>query len=200
MQKNKAELAQTSSRKLFGGILAGVGSLMAGLLLLHATIANAEGFQVGVGVFALAKNGADIQINYRPPQSHYQFGYKYTRWTDVFDDPYTGHALTETTESLSGPTLSYLFHPESNGSYYLGFSLLTWSRTEKALVITTIPGSASTTDPYFGGGYSGSIGRFGYYKWGIFLAPTAELNTQTAISSEQSHGHIDTQLQIGITF
>lgn len=118
----------------------------------------------------------------------------------MFHDPFTGRELTETTESLSGPIINYLFHPESDGSYYLGFSLLTWSRTEKALVITSAPGSASTTDPYFGGGYSGSMGKFGFYKWGFYLGPTAELNTQTAVSSEQSHGNFDTQIQIGISF
>ena len=174
--------------------------LLAGLLLLHAARVNAEAFQLGVGVFALAGNGADIQINFRPPQSHYQFGYRYVRWTDVFHDPFTGRAHSETTQSMTGPVLNYLLHPEAEGSYYLGISLLNWSRTEVPLLITAAPGSASTTNLYFGGGYSASFGNFGYYNLGMYLSPTAKLNTQTAISSEQSFGGFDMQIQAGLAF
>lgn len=160
---------------------------------------TAKRFQVGIGIFTLG-GGADFQVNYRPPQTHYQFGYKYTRWTDEFQDPYAGTYLTSTTESLSGPIFNYLFHPESKGSFYLGISLLTWSRTETALAISSPPDSQSTTDIYFGGGYTNALGSFGYYNLGMYLSPTAQLNTQTAISSEQSKGSIDLQLQIGIAF
>lgn len=174
--------------------------LLTSLLMLHSTGGLAEGIRVAVGLFSLAKDGADIQINFRPAQSHYQFGYKYTRWTDVFHDPFTGRALTETTQSMSGPILNYLFHPESDSSYYIGASLLNWSRTEKALLITTPAGSASTTDLYFGGGYTGSIGEFGYYNLGMYLSPSAKLNTQTTVSSEESSGGFDIQIQAGLAF
>ncbi len=170
------------------------------LLLIQTFQANAAGIQIGVGVFALAKNGADIQVTYRQPQSHFQVGYKYARWTDVFHDPFTGRALTETTQSLSGPLVNYLLHPEADGSYYFGVSLLNWSRTEKALLITTPPGSASTTDLYFGGGYTKYLGQFGYYNLGMYLSPTAKLYTQTAVSSEESSGGFDIQIQVGFAF
>ena len=160
---------------------------------------NAKQFLVGIGIFMLG-GGADFQVNYRLPQTHFQFGYKYTRWTDEFQDPFTGTYLTSTTESLSGPIFNYLFHPESQGSFYLGISLLTWSRTETALATSTPPDSQSTTNIYFGGGYTSALGSFGYYNLGIYASPTAQLNTQTAISSEQSKGNIDMQLQIGLAF
>lgn len=160
---------------------------------------TAKQFLVGIGIFMLG-GGADFQVYYQPPQTHYQLGYKYTRWSDEFQDPYSGTYLTSTTESLSGPVFNYLFHPESKGSFYLGISLLTWSRTETALAISTPPDSQSTTNVYFGGGYTRAIGSFGYYNLGIYVSPTAQLNTQTAISSEQSKGNIDMQLQIGLAF
>lgn len=170
------------------------------LLLIPAFQANAQELQVGVGVFALAKNGVDIQVAYRQPHSHYQFGYKHVQWTDVFHDPFTGRALTETTQSLSGPLVNYLLHPESDGTYYFGISLLKWSRTEKALLITTPPGSGATTDFYFGGGYTKHLGQFGYYNLGMYLSPTAKLYTQTAVSSEDSSGGFDIQIQVGLAF
>lgn len=170
------------------------------LLLLLAGHAQAAGMQIGIGVFALARNGADIQIDYRVPHSPYQVGFRYVRWTDVFHDPFTGRAHSETTQSMSGPMLKYLFQPDAAASYYAGLSFLQWSRTEVPLAITAAAGSASTTDIYFGGGYSGTVGQFGYYNLGLFISPSSELNTQTAISSEQSSGNFDIQLQAGLAF
>jgi hypothetical protein len=160
---------------------------------------SAKQFQAGVGIGVIAGD-ADFQVNYRPLQTHYQFGYKYTRWTNDFQDPFTGTYLTNTRESLTGPIFNYLFHPESKGSFYLGISLLRWSRTETALAISAPSDTQSTTNLYFGGGYTSGLGNSGYYNLGIYISPTAQLNTQTAISSEQSNGNIDGQLQIGMAF
>ncbi|MDH2917009.1 MAG: hypothetical protein PXX77_09060 [Gallionella sp.] len=170
------------------------------LAIPHFALAETAGLRVGAGVFTLAKDGADFQVALRLPRSPYQIGYRYVRWTDVFHDPFTGRALTETTQSMEGPFLNYLFQPEAARSFYAGISLLNWSRTEQALLITTPSGSASTTDLYFGGGYTGSIGDFGYFNLGMYLSPTAKLNTQTAVSSEESSGGFDTQIQIGLAF
>lgn len=170
------------------------------LLVPLGAFAETGNLRIGIGVFVLAQGGTDIQITYRLPQSHYQFGYKHVRWTDTFHDPFTGRALTDTTQSMNGPILNYLFQPEADHSFYAGISLLNWSRTEKALLISTPSGSASTTDLYFGGGYTGSIGDFGYFNLGMYLSPSAKLYTQTAVSSEESSGGFDTQLQIGLAF
>jgi hypothetical protein len=169
-------------------------------MLLQGSIAQAEGIQIGIGVFALAKDGADIQINYRPPQSHYQFGFQYTRWTDVFHDPYSGNAHSSTTNTLAGPLLVYLFHPAADSSFYAGASLLKWTRTETPLLIAAASDTQSRTDLYFGGGYSGLFAKNFYYNLGMFIAPNANMTTQTAISSEESSGNFDVQIQAGVAF
>lgn len=180
--------------------MANVLILITCLLVPLGASAETGNLRIGVGIFALAQDGADIQITYRLPQSHYQLGYKYVRWTDTFHDPFTGRALTDTTQYMNGPILNYLFQPESDHSFYAGISLLNWSRTEKALLISTPSGSASTTDLYLGGGYTGSIGDFGYFNLGMYLSPSAGLNTQTAVSSEESSGGFDIQIQAGFAF
>lgn len=170
------------------------------LLVPLRALAETENLWIGVGVFALAKDGADFQVSFRLPENPYQIGYQYVRWTDVFHDPFTNRALTETTQSMEGPILNYMFQPKADRSFYAGVSLLNWSRTEKALLISTPSGSASTTDLYFGGGYTGSIGDFGYFNLGMYLSPSAKLNTQTTVSSEESSGGFDIQLQAGLAF
>lgn len=169
-------------------------------LLLQGPVAQAEGMQVGVGVFALARDGADIQLSYRAPQSHYRFGYRCAHWTDVFHDPFTRRAHSSTTHTLAGPVLTYLLRPEENSSFYAGASLLKWTRKETPLITADPPGSNATTDLYLGGGYSGLIASRVYYNLGTFIAPGARLNTQTAISSEESSGNFDIQLQLGLAF
>ncbi len=174
--------------------------IAASMLLLLSTSAQAAGLQIGIGVFALAQDGADLQISYRPPQSHYRFGFRYVRWTDVFNDPFTGNAHSKTTNTLAGPQLVYLFRPEADSGFYAGGELLKWTRTETPLLIVSPSDSRSRTDLYFGGGYSGLIGKNFFYNLGMFIAPQAELNTQTAISSEESGGNFDVQLQAGMAF
>jgi hypothetical protein len=174
--------------------------MMFGLGLLHSANAQSEGFQVGIGAFTLASDGVDIQISYGPPQSHYQFGYKYVHWTDVFHDPYTGNAHSSTTETHEGPVLIYRIDAEADATYYVGVALLKWTRTETPIITTDPPNTSSTTDLYFGGGRTGKIGNNAYYNLGMFIAPSASMNTQTAISSEHSNGNFDIQLQIGLAF
>ncbi|MDD5058526.1 MAG: hypothetical protein PHQ60_11700 [Sideroxydans sp.] len=174
--------------------------LIATMLLLHNSLAQAEGLQVGVGVFALAQDGADFQINYRAPQSHYQFGFQYIRWTDVFHDPFSGNAHSSTTNTLAGPQLVYLFHPAADSSFYAGASLLKWTRTETPLLVAAASDTQSRADLYFGGGFTGLLGKNIYYNLGMFIAPNANLTTQTAISSEESSGNFSIQIQAGMAF
>jgi hypothetical protein len=155
--------------------------------------------RLGLGIFFVAPDGVDLTVSFIPPDSHWQFGYRYVRWTDTFDDPYTGRGLTRTTEDMQGPFVNYLFHPEENGTWYLGVSLLRWSRTEVSLV-TDASSSDSVVAPFYGGGYTGHMGRHAYYNAGIFLSPGTELKTNTGVSSEESSGGFDIQLQIGIVF
>lgn len=174
--------------------------LIAAVLLLPSALAQAEGIQIGVGLFALAQDGADIQINFRPPQNHYQFGFRYLRWTDTFRDPFTGNLHSSTTNTLSGPQLIYLFSPEADSTFYAGGEVLKWTRTETPLLIAAPSDSRSRTDLYFGGGYTGLISKNFYYNLGMFIAPNADMTTQTAISSEESSGNFDIQIQAGMVF
>ncbi len=173
-------------------------------LLLMSTSAHAEEyaaeFEIGIGVFALAKNGSDLRVSFRLPQSPYRIGFRKVGWTDTFHDPFTGRALTNTHNSMNGPFVEYLFRPEENSSFYAGLALLNWSRTEEALLVNTPAGSASTTNLYFGGGYLKRFASHGFFNLGMYLGPSAKLNTQTTVSSEQSSGGFDTVVQIGLVF
>lgn len=167
--------------------------------LLSALPAQAADFRIGIGPFVLVEDGADFQVSIRPDQSHWLYGYRYVRWTDTFEDPFTGRDLTKSTETKTGPLVCYLFNIESGGSPYLGVSLLQWSRTERSLM-TGESDTASTTALFWGGGYTGRLGSLGYYSVGIFLSPGTELNTKTSVSSEEDSGGFDIQLHLGIAF
>lgn len=170
------------------------------VLGLAASPLRAGQFTIGVGVFTLVEDGADLQLSYRPEQSHFAWGYRYLRWTDTFEDPFTGRKLTKTTTTMAGPAATYLFSPEAPRSWYLGVSVLRWSKAERSLVTGEI-GTGSTTAPFFGGGYSGSIGTSPFhYNLGLFVSPGAKVNTSTSVSSEEDSGAFDVQLQLGIAF
>jgi hypothetical protein len=164
-------------------------------LALTASPALAGEFSAAVGVFTLAEKGLDLHLSYRPENSHWQYGLRYVRFTEGFD--YGGAELTNTTTTKAGATVNYLFRPESRATWYLGVSLLKWTQTERS-TRTGTSGKDSTTAPFFGGGYRGSIGNSAYYNLGLFLSP-AKLVTRTADSAEESTG-ADVQLQLGIAF
>ena len=168
-------------------------------LVLGPPSLRAQEFRLGLGVFTVAKNGLDLQADIRPKASHWQAGFKYVHWKDTSKDPFTGRVLTETTQTRVGPFVNYLFHPEASGTWYLGGSVLRWSKEELALLTNEV-GRASTTSPYVGGGYTGTLGRHFYYNLGLTLSPGARLNTQTSVSSEQDSGAFDIQAQVGLRF
>lgn len=155
--------------------------------------------RVGLGIFFVAPDGVDLFASYRPAGSRWQFGYRYVRWTDSFDDPFTGNALTETTDTMQGPQVNYLFTPEDTTSWYLGLSVLRWSRTEVSLM-TGASDSDSVVAPFFGGGWTAHLGKLAYFNIGMFLSPGAELKTNTGVSSEEQSGGFDIQLQLGVVF
>lgn len=153
--------------------------------------------RLGVGVFVFA--GLDFWAGYLPKESGWQFGYRFVRWTDSFEDPYTGNELTETTETLQGGQVNYLFRPEKRGTWYVGASLMQWSKTEYA----TMNGVSDTTGvfaPFLGGGYTRHLGTHAYWNTAMFLAPWADLSTDTGVSSEDSSGGFDIQIQLGASF
>lgn len=170
------------------------------VLLASGRSVSADEFGAALGIFNLARQGADIQLNYRGEQSHWLYSLRHLQYEDLFVDPYSGNEHSKTRESLIGPGVSYLFRNESRHSAYIGISLLKWTRTETPILVAAPSMTASRWDPYFGGGYRGRFGSMGYYNAGIFLAPTAKMTTQTAISSEEQSGNFDIQLQIGLAW
>ena len=169
-------------------------ALLLGLPPLHA-----QTFRVGLGVFLLADRGQDIQISFRPASSPWQFGYRHVQWRDHFNDPFTGHRLTETTEARTGPLVEYLFRPQSPGSWYLGGAVFRWSKREESLITGEIS-RAATTAPFIGGGYARTLGRHAYFNLGLYLSPGTKLSTRTSVSSEDDGGAFDIQIQFGVRF
>lgn len=164
------------------------------VLLLAAAPLRAE-LRAGIGAFTLG-GGLDVHLSYRPQHSHWMYGLRFARWTDEWETA-SGTALSATTTTKVGPTVNYLFRPESRGSWYVGMSLLHWTQAERS-PRTGTSGTASKVAPFFGGGYTGLLGQSFYYHWGLFLSP-AKLSTQTADSAEETTG-ADAQLLLGFTF
>ncbi len=156
-------------------------------------------FRLGLGVFFFAPEGVDLHAGFLPKNSRLQYGYRYVRWTDTFDDPFTGNELTKTTETLQGPQVNYLFRPEKRGTWYVGASVLQWSKTEAAMM-NGVSDSDSVIAPFFGGGYTRRLGKHVYFNTAMFLGPGAQLETNTGVSSEESSGGFDIQIQLGALF
>lgn len=165
------------------------------LLTLAASPSRAGEFRVGIGAMMFAEDGVDLQVSYRPERSKWQYGLRYLRYTEEWD--FGGAILSETTTTLYGPTLNYLFNPESRHSWYLGASVYYWEQLEWS-TRTGTRGKDSTTTVFFGGGRTGKIGENGFYDLGIFLTPVT-LSTETADSTEERSG-VDIRLQIGFAF
>jgi hypothetical protein len=177
------------------------GRLLVPLIVLFLGLlpVRAQEFRAGIGVYILAKDGLDLQVGYRPKQSHWQFGYRYVQWTDKFEDPFTDRRLTETTQSMTGPLVAYLFRPESRGTWYVGASVLQWSKRERSLITGEVD-RASTTAPFVGGGYTRAPGKHFYFNLGLYLSPGTKLSTRTSVSSEEDSGAFDIQIQMGVAF
>lgn len=169
------------------------------VLVLGLASLQAQELRLGLGVFNLAKDGKDVQVDFRPKQSHWQVGFTFAQWTDIAKDPFTGRRLTETTETRIGPFLNYLFRPEAWGTWYLGGSVLRCTKRELSLITGEV-GRDSATGPFVGGGFTGGMGRHFYYNLGFFLGPGTRLNTKTSVSSEQDSGSFDIQAQMGVRF
>jgi hypothetical protein len=175
-------------------------------LLLIPSLAFAQGssphlaeVRLSLGVFNLAPHGADVQMQVRKPGGKWLVGVRYAQWTDTFHDPFTGRALTETTERRSGATLDYLFQPERRFTWTVGASILRWTKAEKSLYTGEV-GRAATTAPFVGGGFMGLVGSHFTYQVGMYLAPGANMHTHTSVSSEDDSGGFDIRAGFGFRF
>jgi hypothetical protein len=167
--------------------------------LLGITTAWSGETRLGLGVFFFAPSGVDLQAGYQFGESPWAVELRYVRWTDTFHDPFTGHALSETTESHTGLLGMYLFQPRSRGSWYVQGGLVRWEKEEKSLINGDTSPTA-TTSPAIGGGYTHAIGTSFYWNAGLFLSPGVTMNTKTSTGSESDSGAFDIQLQVGVRF
>lgn len=165
-------------------------------LALASPYSQAGETRLAVGALTFAPGlGLDLHVTHRADESPWQFGLRAVRWSDEFQ--FAGTSLTETTTTMIGPTLNYLFTPRAQASWYVGTSLLYWEQREKSLRTGT-SGKDSAVAPFFGAGYTRRLGTSGFYNVGLFVSPV-ELSTQTADSSQTGNG-ADVQLQFGIGF
>ena len=168
--------------------------LAALVLTLASASVHAGETRLAVGALTFGP-GLDLHLTWRAEESHWQLGLRAVRYSDEFQ--FYGESLTETTTTMAGPTLNYLFTPHSHASWYIGASLLYWEQREKSLRTGT-SGEDSAVAPFFGAGYTGRLGRTGFYNMGLFVSPV-ELTTQTADSLTTGNG-ADVQLQLGFAF
>ena len=168
---------------------------LATALTIAAPLHAAE-WRAGVGFFALSEDGIDVHVSVRPEQSRWQLGFRALRYTEEWQTS-SGTSISKTTTTKAGPQVNYLFSPEARASWYVGMSVMKWVQEEKSSRTAT-RGKDQTTAPFFGGGYSGRLGKAGYYNLGVFFSP-ATLSTQTADTAEESTG-ADVQVQLGFAF
>ena len=170
--------------------------MLAVALAIAAPAVHAAEWRFGAGIFMLSAESVDLHLSVRPENSRWQFGVRALRYTDEWETG-TGMSIGKTTTSKVGPQVNYLFSPESHASWYLGVSVMKWLQ-EEGSSRTGTKGRDETVAPFFGGGYSGRLGKAGYYNLGMFLSP-AKLSTQTADTAEESTG-ADVQVQLGLAF
>ncbi len=136
-----------------------------GFMLLYCVMAKAGEMQVGISYVPLISDKPDIHINYRPSDSHFQFGYKYQRWTDNFVDSFQV-PITRSIQTRSGPILIYLSEIDTSGTLYYGMELLKYTAEEQTIGPGGGNGSISNNDLYFGAGITGHWGANLYNNWG----------------------------------
>ncbi len=163
---------------------------------LQAAPVHAGEFRAGLGAFVFS--GFDVQLGYRPDHSHWLYGYRYLRIEGEGHDPFTNRTLTNSTETLNGPVVTYLFGPEEPSSWYAAAAVYRWSLEERASATGEV-GSDSRTAAFVGGGYTGKLGQSLYYNAGLLVSFGSQLHARTSVSSSDTKG-IDVLLQAGIAF
>lgn len=173
--------------------------MAAGALALASILAPAGAAECALAAGFVGK-GLGLRFHFRPEGSHWRFGYEYGRMPAHTDeDPFTGRPLTREVESLTGPFVDYQFHPEARRGGYVGVSVLRWSRTEESLVARD-EDRTSTTDLYVGGGYTWRPGKHFLFEAALFVAPGAEMKTETRTSSTENSGNFDLHIVMGGRF
>ena len=157
--------------------------------------------KVGGGIGILALGGyEDFLIFFTPDQSHWIFGYRHNSGTERFDDPWSGEGITDTTETMKGPVVYYLFSNEKPRSFYVAASYYDWTLTEKSLW-TGSSDTDSANELFLGGGYFGWINDHFFYNIGLLLSTGTELKAEEEEFGNSTEGDgFDLQFMLGIAF
>lgn len=170
-------------------------------LLLLSTVALAQAgpeWHLSLAPLSYALGGQDVHVAVKPPGMRWRFGFAYQRFTSTFRDPFTGRELTETVDSLAGPTAVYLWRPQAAFSPMVGGAVFRCSKRETSLLTGEV-GRDAATGAFVGGGFGGCVKTF-TYAVGIYLGPGIRLKTETSVSSEEDSGAIYAQLHVGFRF
>jgi len=153
------------------------------------------GIEIGMFTFW----GSDFQLYYRSNKSPWLIGYKSAKWTE--SSYLFGSKSKETTYTVTGPFIRYLFSTEADKTWYLGASMLKESMEVNCLTIGLVDSDKdSSTSPYIGGGKMGRRGKSLYYNIGFLLSPGASLSTQTTGCMTKLDGLVDVNFAIGFVF
>jgi hypothetical protein len=162
---------------------------------LKASARSEMGIEIGMFTFL----GTDFQLYYRSNESPWLIGFKSAKWTE--SSYLFGNKSSETTYTVAGPFIRYLFSTEADKTWYLGASMLKESMEVNCLTIGLVDSDKdSSTSPYIGGGKMGRRGKSLYYNIGFLLSPWASLSTQTAGCMDKLDGLVDVNFAIGFVF
>ena len=155
--------------------------------------------EMGVEVGMLTFWGSDFQLYYQSNESPWLIGFKSAKWTE--SSYLFGSKSKDTTYTVTGPFMRYLFSPKADKTWYLGASMLKESMEVNCLTIGLVDSDKdSSTSSYIGGGKMGRRGKSLYYNIGFLLSPWASLSTQTAGCMDKLDGLVDVNFAIGFVF
>ena len=155
---------------------------------------------IELGIFTLL--GADFQLYYRLSESPWLYGYKYAKWTE--ENPSGITVPYETTTTITGPFVRYLFNPRAEQTWYLGASLLRRSQEVTCQEFDYLVNSDKDTNTglYIGGGIMGWRTKSIYYNIGLLtsLGSSVKSSLDTGCVSEEGSGESDVNAAFGFVF
>jgi len=157
--------------------------------------------KIGGGIGILTLGGyEDLLVFYTPDKSHWILGYRHNSGTERFDDPWSGEGITDTTETMKGPIVYYLFSNQKPHSLYVAAAYYDWTLTEESLWSASSD-TDSAMELFLGFGYFGWINDHIFYNAGLLLSTGTELKAEEEMYGNSTEGDgFDLQLMMGIAF
>lgn len=132
-------------------------------------VKNAGEVHLELGLFTLFGE-TDLQIAYRPPDSRWIFGYRYSRIENDYE--LFGMPTDEDIRTLQGPNLRYLFGGSGGTGFYAEAGLYQFSYE---LICKIVPGSdkSTRTQVNLGGGFLFDISESLKINLGVTISTQA---------------------------